>query len=136
MGSSALLGDLWPGGPHQRSGSLGPSSTAASWGLCFSPAVWDQHQLLQQSRGLCSDFMPFMTQQVVSLGATNASHYAMLPDALLLAGIWPACDKEALHGERSEAALLSLSWILVYPVPSSNKLLTVTRDPARPQQGR
>lgn len=62
--------------------------------------------------------MPFMTQHVVSLGATNAFHYAALPDALLLAGIWLAPDKEALNGEKSEAALLSLSWILVYPVPS------------------
>jgi len=64
-----------------------------------------------------------MTQHVASLGATHAFHYATLLDALLPDGIWLAHDEEALDGERSEAALLPLSWILVAPCPDQKGCL-------------
>lgn len=81
--------------------------------------------------------MPLMTQHVASPGATNASHYAMLPDALLPAGIWPAHDKEALNSERSEAALLPLSWILVTPYPAQTScLLSLEAQPGPSKTGK
>ena len=77
-----------------------------------------------------------MTQHVASPAATNASHYATLPDALLPAGIWPAHDKEALNSERSEAALLPLSWILVTPCPAQTScLLSLETQPGPSKTG-
>lgn len=109
---------------------------ASGWGLHFSPAIWAQHQLLWRHRGLRSDFMPLMTQNVASPGATDVSYYTTLLDALLPAGIWPACDEKALNSEGSEAALLPLSWIRVTPCPGQKScLLSPETQPGHSKTG-